>query len=269
MLTLRYDGTAYHGWQVQPNAPTVQQTLQDAVERVTGVRSGLIGCSRTDAGVHADMFCCTLDTDSPLRDNKLCSALNFYLPPDIAVYRAAEVAADFHPRYRARGKRYCYRIWNGAQRHPMYDRYAIHRNRPLDETELDRAAAGYVGSHDFAAFCSADSDVQGSTVRTVRRCGVERRGDAAGYGRWADPAGCLAGDPRWRRPYPGGGDRPGEGTVLTGGILRLRKGGGLWHGVRMNDRWRIAGKRMTTPGRMCGGGGKRAPGGGCCGGCWC
>lgn len=177
MLTLRYDGTAYHGWQVQPNAPTVQQTLQDAVERVTGVRSGLIGCSRTDAGVHADMFCCTLDTDSPLRDNKLCSALNFYLPPDIAVYRAAEVAADFHPRYRARGKRYCYRIWNGAQRHPMYDRYAIHRNRPLDAAWLDRAAAGYVGSHDFAAFCSADSDVQGSTVRTVRHCGVERRGE--------------------------------------------------------------------------------------------
>lgn len=177
MLTLRYDGTAYHGWQVQPNAPTVQQTLQDAVERVTGVRSGLTGCSRTDAGVHADMFCCTLDTDSPLRDNKLCSALNFYLPPDIAVYRAAEVAAEFHPRYDARGKRYVYRIWNGAQRHPMYARYSIHRNRPLDAAWLNRAAANYVGSHDFAAFCSADSDVQGSTVRTVRCCGVERRGD--------------------------------------------------------------------------------------------
>lgn len=177
MLTLRYDGTAYHGWQVQPNAPTVQETLQDAVERVTGVRSGLTGCSRTDAGVHAAMFCCTLDTESPLRDNKLCSALNFYLPEDISVYRADEVAAEFHPRYDARGKRYVYRIWNGAQRNPFYSRYSLHRNRPLDEALLNRAAADFVGSHDFAAFCSADSDTQGSTVRTVRLCRVERQGE--------------------------------------------------------------------------------------------
>lgn len=67
LLTLRYDGTAYHGWQVQPNAVTVQQTLQDAIEAVTGVRAGVTGCSRTDAGVHADMFCCCFDTASPLR----------------------------------------------------------------------------------------------------------------------------------------------------------------------------------------------------------
>ena len=72
LLTLRYDGTAYHGWQVQPNGVTVQQVLQDAVERVTGVRSGITGCSRTDAGVHADMFCCCFDTASPLRGDKLC-----------------------------------------------------------------------------------------------------------------------------------------------------------------------------------------------------
>ena len=86
LLTLRYDGTAYHGWQVQPNAVTVQQTLQDAIEAVTGVRAGVTGCSRTDAGVHADMFCCCFDTASPLRGDKLASALNFHLPPDIAVY---------------------------------------------------------------------------------------------------------------------------------------------------------------------------------------
>ena len=176
LLTLRYDGTAYHGWQVQPNAPTVQETLQDAVEAVTGVRAGIIGCSRTDAGVHADKFCCTFDTDSPLRGNKLCSALNFHLPPDIAVYDARETAADFHPRYDARGKRYVYRIWNGAQRHPVYDRFALHRNRPLDAAALSAQAADYIGTHDFAAFCAADSDVQG-TVRTVRDCRVERQGE--------------------------------------------------------------------------------------------
>lgn len=176
LLTLRYDGTAYHGWQVQPNARTVQETLQDAIEAVTGIRAGVIGCSRTDAGVHADMFCCTFDTDSPLRGNKLASALNFHLPPDVAVYSATEVASDFHPRYDARGKRYVYRIWNGAQRHPIYARYALHRNRPLDVAQLDAAAKAYVGTHDFAAFCAAGSDVQ-DTVRTVRHASVERQGD--------------------------------------------------------------------------------------------
>ena len=175
-LTLRYLGTAYHGWQVQPNAVTVQQTLQDAVEAVTGVRAGITGCSRTDAGVHADMFCCTLDTDSPLRGNKLASALNFHLPPDIAVYAVQPVAADFHPRYGALGKRYAYRIWNGPQRHPVYDRYALHRSRPLDDRLMDRAAQAFVGRHDFAAFCAAGSDVQG-TVRTVRECHVRRQGE--------------------------------------------------------------------------------------------
>ena len=177
LLTLRYDGTAYHGWQVQPNGVTVQQTLQDAIEAVTGVRSGVIGCSRTDAGVHADMFCCTFDTDSSLRGDKLCCALNYHLPRDVSVYAAAEVAEDFHPRYMAAGKRYVYRIWNGPQRHPMWEPYAIHQRKELDVDLLNRAAADFVGTHDFAAFCGADSDLQGDTVRTVRSCTVTRRGE--------------------------------------------------------------------------------------------
>lgn len=176
LLTLRYDGTAYHGWQVQPNGITVQESLQDAIEAVTGVRAGVIGCSRTDAGVHADMFCCTFDTASSLDGDKLASALNFHLPRDIAVYAAREVAADFHPRYHAAGKRYVYRIWNGRQRHPVYDRYALHRNQPLDADRLNRVAADFVGTHDFAAFCGAGSAVE-DTVRTVTRCTVERQGD--------------------------------------------------------------------------------------------
>lgn len=177
LLTLRYDGTAYHGWQVQPNGVTVQQTLQDAIEAVTGVRSGVIGCSRTDAGVHADMFCCTFDTDSPLRGDKLCSALNYHLPRDISVYAAREVAADFHPRYGAAGKRYVYRIWNGPQRHPVYERYALWVKKPLDEALLNKVAADYVGRHDFAAFCGAGADLQGTTERTIHSCTVTREGE--------------------------------------------------------------------------------------------
>ncbi len=176
LITMRYDGTAYHGWQVQPNGRTVQETLQDAVEAVTGVRAGVTGCSRTDAGVHADMFCCALDTACVLRGDKLASALNFHLPRDMAVYDVKEVAADFHPRYHARGKRYVYRLWNGSQRHPIYDNYAWHRKGRLDERLMNRVAADYIGTHDFAAFCAAGSTVQG-TVRTVRDCRVERQGD--------------------------------------------------------------------------------------------
>ena len=177
LLTLRYDGTAYHGWQVQPNGVTVQQVLQDAVERVTGVRSGITGCSRTDAGVHADMFCCAFDSDTPLRGDKLCSALNFHLPRDVSVYDAREVEEEFHPRYYAKGKRYVYRIWNGNQRHPMYEKYAIWLKKPLDVDFLNKVAQDYVGTHDFAAFCGAGSDLQGTTERTIHSCTVTRQGD--------------------------------------------------------------------------------------------
>lgn len=127
LLILRYDGTHYCGWQVQKNAVSVQQTVQDAIERVTGVRAGLTGCSRTDAGVHADMYCCAFDTESRLPPDKLVLALNAWLPADIAVYGCREVPADFHPRYTAMGKRYVYRIWNAAARNPFWEGRALHR----------------------------------------------------------------------------------------------------------------------------------------------
>ena len=175
-LTLRYLGTRYHGWQVQPNGVTVQALLQDAIEAVTGVRSGVTGCSRTDAGVHADKFCCVTDTSSPLRGERMCAALNAHLPRDIAVYDCREVAPDFHPRYAARGKRYVYRIWNGRARNPFYEETAWHIARPLDVAKMNAAAGDFVGTHDFAPFCSAGSTVE-DTVRTVTRCDVTRRGD--------------------------------------------------------------------------------------------
>lgn len=175
-VTLRYDGTRYHGWQVQPNGITVQQAVQDAVEAVTGVRADVTGCSRTDAGVHARMFCCAFETDSPLRGLKLAAALNAHLPRDIAVYDCREVPEDFHPRYSALGKRYVYRIWNAPVRSPFEAPYTLHYPYPLDETALSEAAAAFVGTHDFAAFCAAGSSVS-DTVRTVSRCEVTRQGE--------------------------------------------------------------------------------------------
>ncbi len=166
LLTLRYKGTAYHGWQVQRNSITVQETLQNAVERVTGVRSGVTGCSRTDAGVHADMFCCAMDTASLLRGGKMVRALNACLPPDIAVYDCREVPPEFHPRYQALGKRYVYRFWNAPARNPFYADTTVQVMRPLPVEALSRAAADFCGTHDFAAFCAAGSTVE-DTVRTV------------------------------------------------------------------------------------------------------
>lgn len=180
LLTLRYDGSRYHGWQVQKNGITVQETLQDAVERLTGMRSGIIGCSRTDSGVHANMFCCTFDTDCPLREGRMTKALNAYLPRDIAVYGCREVAADFHPRYAALGKRYIYRIWNASDRNPFWEGRAFHYRQPLDAAFLSEQAADYIGFHDFAAFCAAGSSVE-STERSVRRADVERQGDLIVY----------------------------------------------------------------------------------------
>lgn len=180
LLTLRYDGSRYHGWQVQPGAVTVQQTLQDAVEAVTGVRSGVTGCSRTDAGVHADMFCCAMDTASALRGEKMAAALNAHLPRDIAVYGCQEVAEDFHPRYDARGKRYRYRIWNEPARNPFWEGRAAHVRRPLDVPRLNEAARDYEGTHDFAAFCAAGAGTTES-VRTVRRAWVERDGGLVSF----------------------------------------------------------------------------------------
>ena len=176
LLTLRYDGSRYHGRQVQKNAITVQETLQDAVERLTGIRSGLTGCSRTDAGVHAEMFCCAFDTASPLRGEKMVKALNAHLPRDIAVYGCREVEADFHPRYAALGKRYVYRIWNAPERNPFWEGRALHCRRPLDAAFLNEQAAAYVGTHDFASHQAAGSTVE-ETIRTVRRAEVERRGE--------------------------------------------------------------------------------------------
>ena len=176
LLCLEFDGTAYHGWQVQKNGISVQSRVQDAIEDCIDVRAALTGCSRTDAGVHATGFCCTFDTEAAIPVSRIPAALNVRLPADIAVCRAAEVRGDFHPRYDALGKRYVYRILNTPTRRPLEDGRAWHITTPLPAEEMDRAAQVFVGTHDFSAFCAAGSDVQDKT-RTVQACRVERQGD--------------------------------------------------------------------------------------------
>ena len=180
LLTLQYDGTRYHGWQVQPNAVTVQATLQDAIETITGIRSGVTGCSRTDAGVHARRFYCTTDKPQKLTCEKLVQALNAVLPEDIAVLHCRDVDEDFHPRYSAIAKRYVYRIWNGAVRSPFENDYALSLRTPLDVKRMNEAATWFIGTHDFSAFCSSGSSVE-DKVRTIRRSCVERHDDLVTY----------------------------------------------------------------------------------------
>lgn len=180
LLTLRYIGTQYHGWQVQPNGVTVQETLQDALERVSGIRPSVTGCSRTDAGVHAYRFYCTTDKPERMTCEKLLQALNAVLPSDVSVIACREVDDTFHPRYSAHGKRYVYRIHNGAVRNPFEDPYSLWVRSPLDEKDMDAVAKLFVGTHDFSAFCSAGSSVK-DKVRTVKRSTVERQGDLITY----------------------------------------------------------------------------------------
>ena len=184
-LDLRFIGTRYHGWQVQPNGVTVQQRVQDAIQAVTGVRSPLTGCSRTDAGVHASMFCCAFDTDSPLRGDKMAAALNAHLPADLAVTGCRERPADFHPRYDAVAKRYVYRILNAPARDPFWEGRALHCRCPLDPEVMAEGATLYRGTHDFSAFCSAGSEVE-DRVRTVYEARVDRQGELVTFTVTAD-----------------------------------------------------------------------------------
>lgn len=176
LVTLRFDGRAFHGWQVQKNAATVMQTFQDALEAVLGNRPDVKGCSRTDSGVSAAMYGVSFCTGSRIPCERLIPALNVKLPPAVAVTACREVPPDFHARYSCRGKRYCYRILNTPVRDPFYEGLALHIPYPLDAAFLHKQARQFVGTFDFAAFQNSGSPVE-NTVRTIFDCSVARRGD--------------------------------------------------------------------------------------------
>lgn len=176
LLRLMYDGTNYHGWQVQPNGVTVQEKLQDALEQILGVREKVTGCSRTDAGVHARDFCCNIRTESTVDCYRLMGSLNAVLDDDICVKSCTQVADDFHARYDCLGKRYVYRVWNASYKNPFLTNYSYHYKNKLDADLLNAQAQAYVGTHDFSGFCSSGSSVE-DTVRTVKMFSVERNGD--------------------------------------------------------------------------------------------
>lgn len=157
-LVLAYDGSEFHGWQVQPGVPTIQGTLADALARITGERVLPQGSGRTDAGVHALAQVASVALASPIPAANLHSALNDVLPPSIRLLKVAEVAPDFHARYSARSKTYRYRIYRGAICPPFLARYVYHHPYPLDEAAMAAAAFLVEGTHDFTSFAAVDPE---------------------------------------------------------------------------------------------------------------
>ena len=176
LLRLAYLGTAYHGFQVQTNAVTVQQCIQDAVEAVFGHRYNVTGCSRTDSGVHANEFYCTVDVDTSIPTDKIPFALNANLPVDITVYDCFSVDESFHPRYNVIYKEYVYLIWNKCQRNPFEYQRSYHYPRELDINLMNEAAGHFIGRHDFAGFMSAGSDII-DTVRDIKYFNVTKENE--------------------------------------------------------------------------------------------
>lgn len=176
LITIRYLGGGYHGFQVQENAVTVCQVFQDGVEKLLGRRWKVKGCSRTDAGVHASRFCLSMACDSTIPPMGLVRGLNAILPPDLSVLDCREVPEGFHARYSCLGKEYAYRFHNSLVRDPFLEGRVYRTGRPLDEAAMDQAAQAFVGTHDFSAFCAAGGSVE-DKVRTIHRARVAREGE--------------------------------------------------------------------------------------------
>lgn len=176
LFEIAYAGTRYHGYQVQQNAVTVAQVLQDAIEQVFKRREGITGCSRTDTGVHAEQYFFHMDTQQRIPTEAAVTALNNLLPDDICVKSCREVAPGFHARYDVCWKEYCYRIWNSPVKNPFLDGLAYHYKYPLDHRLMDRCAQEFLGAHDFSGFRSSGGK-EGSAVRTIYAASVTREGE--------------------------------------------------------------------------------------------
>jgi tRNA pseudouridine38-40 synthase len=157
-LVLAYDGTEFAGWQVQPDAATIQGTLASAIGRVTGEKVLPQGSGRTDAGVHALAQVATFATESPIPAENFVNALNDILPPSIRVLQATEMPPEFHARKSARAKTYRYRMYRGPICPPFLARYVWHFPYPLDEEAMRQAASLIVGEHDFTSFAAVDPE---------------------------------------------------------------------------------------------------------------
>ncbi|MGN1451646.1 MAG: tRNA pseudouridine(38-40) synthase TruA [Eubacteriales bacterium] len=179
-IELCYDGTAYHGWQTQKNAVTVQETLSRAIARATGTPPlpELAGCGRTDAGVSAVSYVASFRTEMRIPPERFPMAIHAFLPDDISVRKAAVVPNGFHARFSCIKKEYVYRLYHSFLPIPFERSRAAFRPYPLDIRKMREAAKLIEGTHDFSAFCASGSAVR-SPVRTVHYCTVSGSAEAA------------------------------------------------------------------------------------------
>lgn len=178
LLTIAYDGTRFSGWQKQknPDVITVEGELEKALRKLfRNEKLECIGASRTDAGVHALAQKAMIDVDTTIPVEKIPLAIRSFLPADIIVTKAEEVADTFHPRFDCVKKTYEYRFWNAPVKNPKERLYSSYVQKPLDIEKMNEGAKGLIGTHDFAAFCAAGAQVS-TTVRTIFDCHVEREG---------------------------------------------------------------------------------------------
>jgi tRNA pseudouridine38-40 synthase len=168
-LTIAYDGTDFHGWQIQSNKPTIQGEIAGVLRRITQEGTIVHGAGRTDAGVHAYGQVGSFRTQSSLSAGEFQRALNALLPPTIRIMQAEEVGPDFNARWSARGKIYRYRLYRGKIVPPMLWRYVLHYPFPLDEEAMREAAARFVGIHDFASFAASTGSEEDDRERATER----------------------------------------------------------------------------------------------------
>lgn len=174
-LIVAYDGTEYSGWQIQPEAPTIEMCLDKAIHELTGENVHVTGASRTDAGVHAYGNVAVFDTESTIPGDRFTFALNRFLPDSIVIQDSWEVAGDFHPRHCNTRKTYEYRILNTAVPLPQKRNFTWHVTGSIDIEKMKEAAAYIVGEHDFKSFCCVRTQAE-STVRTIYSLEVLQEG---------------------------------------------------------------------------------------------
>ncbi len=203
-IVLAYDGSDFSGWQVQPDAATIQGTLASAIGRVTDEKVLPQGSGRTDAGVHALAQVATFATESSIPAQNLVKALNDVLPSSIRVLEAAEAPLDFHARKSAKAKTYRYRIYREPVCPPFLARYVWHYPFPLNEDAMRQAAQFVVGEHDFTSFAAVDSE-RGREDETISEaCALQmsgrsspRPGIAARTRNWCTPFAAAASCTTW------------------------------------------------------------------------
>jgi len=180
-LLLQYDGTDFHGWQMQGELRTVQGELTRVLSLLDDREITVHGSGRTDAGVHAEGQVANALLDRDINPHKLRNAINGNLGPDLRVLFIDVVADDFHARYSAKGKSYRYRVVHAPVMSPFWARYAYQESRALDLNSMRKCGELFLGEHDWTAFSAAQSDVE-SRVRNVSTCEISDGWDARGHG---------------------------------------------------------------------------------------